>query len=175
MKFVRIANLRYGRFPGVQIPIRWRRRRRRGTIPTSLSNGSNSATATTTTSPSRTGDSKLTRKSFRLAACVSILVVSALPALADDTSIPCSLATLHGTYAFAGPGTDGAIAFTTSGRETYDGQGHIRYFQLWDEAGVTYTYTGTGTYTMTSDCVATATYGVHSHFTYFVAPDGSTF
>jgi hypothetical protein len=62
-----------------------------------------------------------------------------------------------------------------SGRETYDGQGHIKYSQLWDESGVTYTYTGTGTYTMSSDCVATAAYGLENHWTYFVAPDGNVF
>lgn len=115
------------------------------------------------------------RKSLISAASISILGLSALPAFADDAPTACSLATLHGTYAFAGTGTDNGSAFTTSGRETYDGAGHIKYFQLWDEAGITYTYTGTGSYTMTSDCVATATYGIHSHFTYFVAPDGSAF
>jgi hypothetical protein len=90
-------------------------------------------------------------------ACLSLLGLTSLSAFADDGH--CSLATLHGTYAFAGPGTDYGVPYTTSGRETYDGQGHIKYFQLWDEAGVTYTFTGTGTYTMTADCVATATYG----------------
>jgi hypothetical protein len=112
------------------------------------------------------------KKSWILAGCVSILGLSAPPVFADETT--CSLETLHGTYAFAGPGTDYGVPYTTSGRETYDGQGHIKYFQLWDEAGVTYTFTGTGTYTMTADCVATATYGT-SHWTYFVAPDGHTF
>jgi hypothetical protein len=81
---------------------------------------------------------------------------------------------LHGTYAFAGAGTDNGVPYTASGRETYDGQGHIKFFELWDEAGVTSTFTSTGTYTMTPDCLATATYGT-LHWTYFVAPDGSTF
>jgi hypothetical protein len=115
------------------------------------------------------------KKSWSLAGCVSIFGLSALPVFADEGPTTCSLATLHGTYAFAGPGTDNGVPYTTSGREIYDGQGHIKYFQLWDEAGVTYTFTGTGTYTMTDDCVAAATYGTNNHWTYFVAPDGDTF
>jgi len=115
------------------------------------------------------------KKSLILTTCMSILGLNVLPAFGDEQPVHCSLATLHGTYAFAGTGTYNGDPYSTSGRETYDGKGHIKYFQLWDEAGVTYTYTGTGTYTLTSDCVATASYGVNSTFTYFVAPDGHIF
>jgi hypothetical protein len=104
--------------------------------------------------------------------CLLLLGLTPLSAFADDQH--CSLATLHGTYAFAGAGTYYGDPYTSSGRETYDGQGHIKFFQLWDQDFTTTTYTGTGTYTMTADCVATATYGT-LHWTYFVAPDGGTF
>jgi hypothetical protein len=118
------------------------------------------------------------RKLSILSASVLVLGLGgAHLAVAEDTPITCSAATLHGTYAFAGAGTDSGVPYTTSGRETYDGAGHIKYYQLWDEAGVTYTYTGTGTYTMSPDCVATAIYGGNAarRWTYFTGPEGSVF
>jgi hypothetical protein len=121
------------------------------------------------------GESKHMRRSLLVAEWVAIFGVSAVPAFADGITSTCSLTTLHGTYAFSGTGTDNGVPYSSSGRETYDGQGHIKYSQLWDESGVTYTYTGTGTYTMSSDCVATAAYGLENHWTYFVAPDGNVF
>ena len=80
------------------------------------------------------------KKSLIMAACMSALGFSAASVFAADNTLPtCSLATLHGTYGFSGTGTDGGTPYTTSGRETYDGNGHIHYYQLWDEAGVTST------------------------------------
>jgi hypothetical protein len=116
------------------------------------------------------------KNSFVRITCMLVLGLFADSALADtDTPATCSLATLHGTYAFSGTGTDGVIPYTTSGRETYDGNGHIHYYQLWDEAGVTTPYEGTGTYTMDANCIVHATYGPNNHWTYFVAPDGRVF
>jgi YD repeat-containing protein len=87
------------------------------------------------------------------------------------------LATLRGTYAFAGVGYDSTFPFSTSGMESYDGQGHLKYTQLWHE-GTTFTYNGTGkVLSITTNCVATVIYdGDTTHvWTYFVAPDGSHF
>jgi len=109
------------------------------------------------------------------AASLSLAGFVSAAAFAGEDVPTCSLATLQGTYAFAGSGTDGGVPYTTSGRETYDGHGHIHYFQLWDEAGVTTPYEGTGTYTVDASCVAHATYGPHSQWTYFLAPDGGVF
>src|SRR3974377_379051 len=59
-----------------------------------------------------------------------ILISTALPAFADDSQ-HCSMATLRGTYGFAGTGTDWSVPYSTSGMESYDGQGNIKYTQLW--------------------------------------------
>jgi hypothetical protein len=115
------------------------------------------------------------KKSRKWSTGMALLGFGALAAFADSSPNTCSLATLQGTYAFSGTGTDSATAYSTSGRETYDGHGHIQYSQLWDEAGVTNLYEGTGTYTMDANCVAHATYGPNNHWTYYVAPDGSAF
>jgi hypothetical protein len=114
------------------------------------------------------------KTSIALGAFIIAFYFSPAIALADAPKT-CSLATLQGTYAFSGTGMDGGTPYSTSGRETYDGHGHIHYYQLWDEAGVSTPYEGTGTYTMDANCVAHATYGANSHWTYFVAPDGSVF
>jgi hypothetical protein len=111
-----------------------------------------------------------------LSASVLVLGLGGAPlTFADDTPNTCSVATLRGTYAFSGVGTDSGVPYTTSGRETYDGAGHIKYYQLWEEGGATYTYTGTGTYTMSADCVATAIYGGNTarRWTFFTGPEGS--
>jgi hypothetical protein len=115
------------------------------------------------------------KKSLILPVCLSILGFGTLSAFAEGMPVTCSLATLHGTYGFSGTGTDGGTPYTTSGRETYDGNGHIHYYQLWDEAGVTSTYEGTGTYTMDANCVAHASYGPNNHWAYFVGPLGEIF
>ena len=103
-----------------------------------------------------------------------LLLLPAAMAMAEEAPT-CSLATLRGTYAFSSSGTDGGLAYTTSGRETYDGNGHIHYYQLWDEAGVSTPFEGTATYTVDANCIAHATYGPTNHWTYFVAPDGRIF
>ena len=108
-----------------------------------------------------------------LLAC--ILVSTAVPALADEH---CSMATIRGSYAFAGTGTDWGVPYSTSGMESYDGQGNLKYTQLWHEGGVTYTYNGTGkVLSIAPNCVAKVIYDgdTTNVWTYFVAPDGSHF
>jgi hypothetical protein len=105
-----------------------------------------------------------------------ILMSTALTALADEPQ-HCTLASLRGTYAFAGVGYDSGFPFSTSGMESYDGQGNLKYTQLWHE-GTTFTYNGTGkVIAMTANCIATVIYdGDTTHqWTYFVAPDGTRF
>jgi hypothetical protein len=116
------------------------------------------------------------KKSLTLIGCMFAFGLGPLTAFADDAT-SCSLATLHGTYAFGYWATDSGVPYSTSGMESYDGQGHIKYTQLWNEAGINYTYNGTGTYTITANCIATTIYdGATAHpWTYFVAPDGSVF
>jgi hypothetical protein len=104
-----------------------------------------------------------------------ILISTALPAFADDSQ-HCSMATLRGTYGFAGTGTDWGVPYSTSGMESYDGEGNIKYTQLWHEGGITYTYNGTGKITsITANCVAKVVYDgdTSNVWTFFVAPDGS--
>ncbi len=119
------------------------------------------------------------KKSWILAGCcASIFGLNAFTAYADDETQHCSLATLHGTYAFAGTGTDVGTPFSTSGMESYDGQGNIKYTQLWHEGGVTYTYNGTGKIlSITPNCIAKTMYDGNAAvvYTLFVAPDGSRF
>jgi hypothetical protein len=113
--------------------------------------------------------------------------ISASAALADPAG--CSLATLKGTYAFAGKNSNvtETYQYSTSGMESYDGEGHLKWYQLWTDESGTYTYSGTGTYTFTSlsdsksgslitaSCVAQVTYTGYGTWTFFVPPDGDAY
>jgi hypothetical protein len=129
------------------------------------------------------------KTSLKVAIFASLYGINAAAALADETQVGCSNATLNGTYAFAGKGSNvtGTYQYSTSGMESYDGEGHLKWYQLWtDEFGTT-TYSGTGTYTFTSlsdtssgslitaGCVAKVTYTGSSTWTYFVPPDGDAY
>jgi hypothetical protein len=110
-----------------------------------------------------------------LAGC--ILISTAVTAFADESQ-HCSMAAIRGTYAFAGTGIDWGVPYSTSGMESYDGQGNIKYTQLWHEGGVAYTYNGTGKIlSLTPNCVAKVMYDgdTTNIWTFFVAPDGSGF
>ncbi|HWX36592.1 MAG TPA: hypothetical protein VNZ53_55405 [Steroidobacteraceae bacterium] len=121
------------------------------------------------------------KRKFIATACMSLLGLSAaVPAFADnedDTASTCSIATMLGTYVWAYAATNAGGPYSTSGRESYDGHGNFKWFQLFNSGGTaTFTYSGTGTYTMTADCVASVVYaGFHANapYTYFVAPSGS--
>ena len=110
-----------------------------------------------------------------LSACVLIFSSTALPVFADDSPKHCSVATLHDTYGFADTGMNGPDPYSTSGMESYDGEGNIKYTQLWHQNGVTKNYNGAGKITITADCIANALYDPGNTWTYFVAPDGSRF
>ncbi len=113
-------------------------------------------------------------KHSALLAGILTVGIAATPAFADwgDSPKGCSLATLHGTYAYAQTGTENGLAFTAAGRETYDGKGNITFVELYTQAGVTSTYTGTSTYSVTKDCMASS---YNDTYTYFIAPDGREF
>jgi len=103
------------------------------------------------------------KRKFIATACMSLLGLSAaVPAFADnedDTASTCSIATMLGTYVWAYAATNAGGPYSTSGRESYDGHGNFKWFQLFNSGGTaTFTYSGTGTYTMTADCVASVVY-----------------
>ncbi len=113
-----------------------------------------------------------------LTLCISFLSLSGASALADiPAPEPCSLATLHGTYGFAGTGIRRGVPYSGSGFESYDGQGHLKYYELQSDGTTQSKYTGTGTYTITANCIATIIYdGITTEvWTYFVASDGDVF
>jgi len=115
-------------------------------------------------------------KSMILAACISFPCLSVAAAL-PDTPATCSLATMHGTYGFAGTGTKHGTPYSGSGFESYDGKGHLKYYELQSDGITQQQYSGTGTYTITASCIATIIYdGITSEiWTYFVAPEGNVF
>jgi hypothetical protein len=110
--------------------------------------------------------------------CVAVLALSsgALPAFADKTPTTCSLATMLGTWAYGSMGYRDGVPISGSGMESYDGQGNMRWIELWSDGYTNYTWTGVGTYTITSNCVASVRYSAGGPaWTYFVAPDGTRY
>ena len=118
------------------------------------------------------------RKPLILAACLSILGLNAYSAFADDSPTTCSLATLHGTYAYAGVAFRiGSSPTGGSGIESYDGHGNLKTIDQGSDGVTSFKSRSTGTYTITTDCIATVIYdgNTANPWTYFVAPDGSVF
>ena len=115
------------------------------------------------------------KKTAILTACLSVLGLG-VSAAAFGGDVTCSLETLHGTYAWGYAATNAGGPYSTSGRESYDGKGHMTWFQLFNSGGFSpATYSGTGTYTVSADCVANVVYnGFHNSvpYTYFLIPDG---
>ena len=109
----------------------------------------------------------------------ALLCVAALSASAAfaDSSVGCSLATLRGTYSWGGVSIKNFVWSGSSGMESYDGLGHMKYYELQSDGVTQSTYSGTGTYTITDNCIATVIYDgdVTDKWTYFVAPDGAVF
>lgn len=76
---------------------------------------------------------------------------------------------------------------SSSGMESYDGHGHLTWYEIWTDSSGTYTYSGTGTYEFTTltdtssgaavmaSCVAKVNYGGSKTWTYFVPPDGRAY
>ena len=120
-----------------------------------------------------------------IACTLALALGTTFTASADDGPTNCSLATLRGTYAFAFTETRQGAPFSSSGMESYDGLGHLKYRQLWSTGYTSGQWTGTGTYSfakatnngITASCVATVIYdGDTTHpWRYFVAPNGSAF
>ncbi len=122
----------------------------------------------------------------RLIPAVGLLAIFALPAVhAEDNAANCTMTTLRGTYAFAFTETTNGAPLSSSGTETYDGSGHLKYRQLWSTGYTSGVWTGTGTYSFTSAtvngttarCIATVIYdGDAAHaWKFFVAPSGNAF
>jgi hypothetical protein len=106
----------------------------------------------------------------------SILGLAAVNAGAQEEGPRhCSLETLHGTmvYATIAKNKDNGVEWSESGQESYDGKGHMTYYEFLSYGDQPQTYTGTGTYTITANCIATVTYdkGI-SPWVYFVSADG---
>ena len=102
------------------------------------------------------------------------LIVLALTAgsAASATPLPCSNATLKGTYLYSESGVLNGKPSAESGREVYDGQG-----------GLVLSYRGSdgsggmekATYSVSTDCIGTAFYPDGQKATSFLSPDGSRF
>ncbi|HVN46759.1 MAG TPA: hypothetical protein VMT66_16135 [Steroidobacteraceae bacterium] len=129
------------------------------------------------------------KKRLMSAIGMSIAGLNVGAAFAEGALDSCSLATLRGTYAYGGTGTNATDTYrhSTSGMESYDGRGHLTWYQIWTDSSGTYTYTGTGSYqfttltdtssgvAVTATCVAKVTYMGYGTWTYFVPPDGSAY
>jgi hypothetical protein len=95
----------------------------------------------------------------------------------------CSLATLHGTYLFAGDGwsVSGGSATATAvvGSERYDGTGHVQGIVTSSTNGaITRGTRYTATYTVVANCPGPETVtisGTAIHFDLYIAPSGTSF
>jgi hypothetical protein len=92
----------------------------------------------------------------------------------------CGLGTLHGTYLYAGSGSDVSgstitpIAF--AGSEVYSGSGQVSGSSTNSTGGTIKPRSPyTGTYTLGADCFGTLTIGTSLKFDIYVAPSGNTF
>ncbi len=109
--------------------------------------------------------------------CASSLVLCASATFADNSPTTCTLASLRGTLAWGGTTDRAGVPRSSSGMESYDGHGHLKYFEYASDGYTTNTWTGTGTYTITANCVATVIYDgdTTDAWTFFVAADGSAY
>lgn len=108
----------------------------------------------------------------RIARIPLIALLLATGSATSATPLPCSNATLKGTYLYSESGVLNGKPYAESGREVYDGQG-----------GIVLSYRGSdgsggvekATYRVNADCTATATYPDGQKATSFISPDGSRF
>ena len=114
----------------------------------------------------------LLRRSGWIAHTPLIVLALATASTASATPLPCSNATLKGTYLYNASGVLNGKPYAESGREVYDGQG-----------GIVLSYRGSdgsggverATYSVSADCIGTATYPDGQKATSFISPDGSRF
>jgi hypothetical protein len=105
--------------------------------------------------------------------CVATCILFANAVVAEET---CTLGTLRGTLAWNATTSRAGVPHAASGFESYDGNGHLKYTELFSDGYTTSTFSGTGTYTIGANCIAQVTYdGGGTPFVYFVAPDGSAY
>ena len=91
---------------------------------------------------------------------------------ASAQPLPCSNATLKGTYLYNESGVLNGKPYAESGREVYDGRGGIVLsYQGSDGAGGL----EKATYNVNPNCIGTATYPDGQKATSFISPDGSRF
>ena len=108
----------------------------------------------------------------RFAPIPLILLALAASSAATAQPLPCSNATLKGTYLYSESGVLNGKPYAESGREVYDGRG-----------GIVLSYQGSdgsggvekATYSVSVDCIGTATYPDGQKATSFISPDGSRF
>lgn len=108
----------------------------------------------------------------RLARIPLIALALVTCSAASATPLPCSNATLKGTYLYNESGVLSGKPYAESGREVYDGQG-----------GIVLSYQGSdgsggvekATYNVNPNCIGTATYPDGQKATSFISPDGSRF
>ena len=112
------------------------------------------------------------RRYNRLARIPLLVLALAAGSAASATPLPCSNATLKGTYLYSESGVLNGKPYAESGREVYDGQG-----------GIVLSYQGSdsssgvekATYSVSADCIGTASYPDGQKATSFLSPDGSRF
>ena len=114
----------------------------------------------------------LLRRSGWIAHTPLIVLAMAAASAASASPLPCSNATLKGTYLYNHSGVLDGQPYAESGREVYDGQGGIVLsFQGSDGSGAV----KRATYTVSADCIGTASYPDGQKATSFISPDGSRF
>jgi hypothetical protein len=114
----------------------------------------------------------LLRRSGWIVQTPLIVLAFTAASTASATPLPCSNATLKGTYLYNESGVLNGRPYAESGREVYDGQG-----------GIVLSYRGSdgsggverATYSVSADCIGTATYPDGQKATSFISPDGSRF
>jgi len=129
-------------------------------------------------------------KRLTFGAFALIFAFSSLPVFAEGAPLSCSLATLRGTYAGDGIHPKNGNIVASVFVESYDGQGHLTFYQQFSTGTSHVTYSGKGTYTVgtltdassgtpiTENCVAFVHYEgdpTEEVWNFFLAPDGSSF
>ena len=101
-----------------------------------------------------------------------IVLALASGSAASAMPVPCSNATLKGTYLYSESGVLNGKPYAESGREVYDGKG-----------GIVLSYQGSdgsggveqATYSVSANCIGSASYPDGQRATSFISPDGSRF